>query len=167
MGILPLGTGNDLARTLGWGSGYNNEPLDLTLIALEQARETLFDMWTVVVKSTGEAAEEDGQKVITNQELVMNNYVSFGLNDFTPSSHITGADAKVVLDFHTFRKENPELHFSQWVNKFWYAAWGGRAILEGIAFTTTSLEVFIKLYPFLTLRGIHDRIRRWDRRHPS
>lgn len=79
VGILPLGTGNDLARTLGWGSGYNDEPLDLTLIAMEQARETLFDMWSIDVTAVGEAKdEEDGKKVISNHSFVMNNYVSFG-----------------------------------------------------------------------------------------
>lgn len=39
IGIVPLGTGNDLARTLGWGATYADEPMSELLMAV--AEETM------------------------------------------------------------------------------------------------------------------------------
>lgn len=47
--IVPLGTGNDLARVLCWGSGYtgDEDPLNLLRDVID-AEEITLDRWTVV-----------------------------------------------------------------------------------------------------------------------
>lgn len=47
--IVPLGTGNDLARVLCWGSGYtgDEDPLNLLRDVID-AEEIILDRWTVV-----------------------------------------------------------------------------------------------------------------------
>lgn len=47
--IVPLGTGNDLARVLCWGPGYTGgeDPLNLLRDVID-AEESLLDRWTVV-----------------------------------------------------------------------------------------------------------------------
>ncbi|CAM9241588.1 unnamed protein product [Phaeothamnion confervicola] len=47
LAVLPLGTGNDLARVLGWGGGYQNENLLDVLREVHHAHVMLLDRWTI------------------------------------------------------------------------------------------------------------------------
>jgi len=49
VGVVPLGTGNDLARVFGWGGGYGGEDLHNLLNTFAQAKEMLLDRWQVEV----------------------------------------------------------------------------------------------------------------------
>uniref|UniRef100_A0A4W3I4E3 Diacylglycerol kinase n=1 Tax=Callorhinchus milii TaxID=7868 RepID=A0A4W3I4E3_CALMI len=53
MGVLPLGTGNDLARVLGWGSACDDDTqLPQILEKLERASTKMLDRWSIMVYET-------------------------------------------------------------------------------------------------------------------
>lgn len=48
--ILPLGTGNDLSNTLGWGAGYAGEiPVEQVLRNILDAEVVKMDRWAVTL----------------------------------------------------------------------------------------------------------------------
>ncbi|XP_021950810.1 diacylglycerol kinase theta isoform X2 [Folsomia candida] len=125
--IVPLGTGNDLARVLRWGPGYTGgetrEDAQTLLKDVIDAEEIRLDRWTVVFHPD-EKAED---KMPVNQAMqigasaqsedntaiyVMNNY--FGI----------GIDADLCLDFHNAREENPNKFNSRLHNKGVYVKMG-------------------------------------------
>lgn len=106
--VLPLGTGNDLARTLNWGGGYTDEPVSKILCQVEDGSVVQLDRWNLRMERTpGQAQPEEGtQKLPLN---VFNNYFSLGF------------DAHVTLEFHESREANPEKFNSRFRNKMFYA----------------------------------------------
>ncbi|KPP63294.1 hypothetical protein Z043_118462, partial [Scleropages formosus] len=87
--VLPLGTGNDLARTLNWGGGYTDEPVSKILSHVEDGNIVQLDRWDLVVEPNLEASQEDKDEQQADKLPldVFNNYFSLGFD-----AHCDGTD---------------------------------------------------------------------------
>nr|XP_033325345.1 diacylglycerol kinase theta isoform X5 [Megalopta genalis] len=152
--IVPLGTGNDLARVLCWGAGYtgDEDPLNLLRDVID-AEESQLDRWTVVFHTE----EKEDKQLINNpgvgatnednsQIYVMNNY--FGI----------GVDAELCLAFHKAREENPDKFRSRIRNKGTYVTIALRQMMKKTTckdlHTKIRLEVDGKLVELPQVEGI-------------
>uniref|UniRef100_G3NM37 Diacylglycerol kinase n=1 Tax=Gasterosteus aculeatus TaxID=69293 RepID=G3NM37_GASAC len=64
LGVLPLGTGNDLARVLGWGSACDDDTqLPQILEKLERASTKMLDRWRIMVYETKFPRQHSGSTV--------------------------------------------------------------------------------------------------------
>ncbi|XP_023345984.1 eye-specific diacylglycerol kinase isoform X2 [Eurytemora carolleeae] len=116
VGVLPLGTGNDLSRTLGWGGGYTDEPISKILISLQHADIINVDRWQLSHQPNPEYPPSDkGEDRLPMQ--VVNNYFSLGV------------DALIALQFHEAREANPQKFNSRIRNKIFYGQTGGKDLI--------------------------------------
>ncbi|XP_064780549.1 diacylglycerol kinase zeta-like isoform X2 [Oncorhynchus masou masou] len=130
--ILPLGTGNDLARTLNWGGGYTDEPVSKILSHVEDGNVVQLDRWNLIVEPNQDvvAEERDEQQTDKLPLDVFNNYFSLGF------------DAHVTLEFHESREANPEKFNSRFRNKMFYA---GTAFSDFLMGSSKDLAKHIKV----------------------
>ncbi|KAI5619011.1 diacylglycerol kinase zeta isoform X5, partial [Silurus asotus] len=130
--VLPLGTGNDLARTLNWGGGYTDEPVCKILSHVEDGNIVQLDRWNLIVESNTEVGQEEKDEQVTDKLPldVFNNYFSLGF------------DAHVTLEFHESREANPEKFNSRFRNKMFYA---GTAFSDFLMGSSKDLAKHIKV----------------------
>lgn len=117
--ILPLGTGNEIGRCVGWGASNNGKKMAAFIKDAMTGEEVMLDRW--IIKFTNEEGDYD--------EKVMFAFFSIGF------------DAKISENFHNYRNSSSSSKSSRTKNKFWYFMFGVQELLS----SSDSIKNFVQI----------------------
>ncbi|CAI9098692.1 OLC1v1035382C1 [Oldenlandia corymbosa var. corymbosa] len=158
--IIPLGTGNDLSRSFGWGGSFPfnwKSAIKRTLDRVSNAPTCHLDSWRLVLsmpageplqtpyslKQCEEISLDEGLEIEGEQPEKMSCYQGVFYNYFS-----IGMDAQVAYGFHHLRNEKPYLAQGPISNKLIYS---GYSCKQGWFFTPCSSDP--------SLRGLKNILR--------
>jgi len=121
IGIIPLGTGNDLARVFNWGGKFVERPLKTVIEDMSNSDLVRLDRWTIETTLHEDVGSGGWNPDVVSGEKfdctnassklpmsVLNNYYSIGI------------DAYIAYKFHDARDKNPEKFTSRNRNRLYY-----------------------------------------------
>ncbi|KAG7538481.1 Diacylglycerol kinase catalytic domain [Arabidopsis suecica] len=134
--IMPLGTGNDLSRSFGWGGSFPfawKSAIKRTLHRASVAPISRLDSWNILItmpsgeivdppyslKATQECYIDQGLEIEGEMPPSTNGYEGVFYNYFS-----IGMDAQVAYGFHHLRNEKPYLANGPIANKIIYSGYG-------------------------------------------
>jgi diacylglycerol kinase (ATP) len=130
VGVIPLGTGNDLARYLGWAQPVSTvRALDRLLARLERGASRPIDRWVLRGPVRGvRGAQPPVATANSPAEPIIEPLVLATPGCDRPWFNYCslGADARIALHFHDFRQRHPAWFRARWANRLAYAALGAQ-----------------------------------------
>ncbi|KAM3234384.1 diacylglycerol kinase 7 [Capsicum annuum] len=159
-GVIPLGTGNDLSRSFGWGGSFPFNWKSATKSILDRVATgsiSRLDSWNLLLsmpsgekletphsmKPTGDVSLDQGLDIDGELPKKLSNYQGVYYNYFS-----IGMDAQVAYGFHHLRNEKPYLAQGPISNKLIYS---GYSCMQGWFFTPCSSDP--------CLRGLNNILR--------
>ncbi|CAJ0954030.1 unnamed protein product, partial [Mesorhabditis belari] len=116
--VLPLGTGNDLSRVLGWGKQSDGCVVPSQVLEdLQEAEVFLLDRWTVSIEYPRKLGVRR-----PNRTMSMTNYISIGV------------DACVTYGMQSTRDQLPRAMSSRLINKLLFFTFGTKDVFDRACF---------------------------------
>lgn len=148
--VMPLGTGNDLARTLRWGKTFQEHTIRdrkgvfELLKRVGRANVDFMDMWKVSLGlELKNGSRTEGADLQTDLPHCLQQDGADAYTGYFWNYVSVGVDALAAHKFHMLRETHPKCTPSRNVNQTWYALYGLKAMISARP-VNEYLDLFVK-----------------------